>query len=183
MEIEFDKADLMINREGTWLTLHTPYPGQAQKFLSVAKPAKYIAELKQKRNRRSLDANAYCWIMCQKIAEAIGSSKEGVYKDAVRSVGQFDILLIKNETVNDFAKHWSARGLGWFCGKLDERGKYTQVAAYYGSSTYDTAQMSALIDYLVRDAEELGIPTATSQEIALLKERWGDAQADKSRCD
>ncbi len=46
------------------------------------------------------------------------------------------------------------------------------VVLYYGSSTYDTKQMSSLIDQLIFDAKELGIETATPQELARYKEEW-----------
>jgi hypothetical protein len=45
---------------------------------------------------------------------------------------------------------------------------------YYGSSGYDTKQMSILIDGLVADAQELGIDTMTPTELAKLKTLWGD---------
>ena len=49
----------------------------------------------------------------------------------------------------------------------------TNVILYYGSSCYDTKQMSRLIDLVVEDCKEQGIDTATPAEIALLKEEWG----------
>jgi hypothetical protein len=45
----------------------------------------------------------------------------------------------------------------------------TNVILYYGSSTYNTAQMSLLIDHLVQDAKALGIETMTPQELEALK--------------
>ena len=32
------------------------------------------------REKRSLDANAYLWVLCQKIAEKINSNKDNVYR-------------------------------------------------------------------------------------------------------
>lgn len=43
---------------------------------------------------------------------------------------------------------------------------------YYGSSCYDTKQMSSLIDHLVQDCKALGIETLTPQELARMKEEW-----------
>ena len=41
-------------------------------------------------------------------------------------------------------------------------------------------QMSRLIDNVVQDCQAVGIETKTPDELALLKSRWSDAQADKS---
>ena len=46
------------------------------------------------------------------------------------------------------------------------------VTLYYGSSTYDTRQMSRLIDLVVQDCKEQGIETMTPFELDALKERW-----------
>ena len=46
------------------------------------------------------------------------------------------------------------------------------VILYYGSSTYDTAQMSRLIELIIQDCKALDIETATPAELSLLLERW-----------
>lgn len=51
------------------------------------------------------------------------------------------------------------------------------VCAYYGSSTYDTAQMSRLIDLVVQECRQQDIETLTERELSLLKEGWR-AQGD-----
>ena len=50
------------------------------------------------------------------------------------------------------------------------------VTVWYGSSTYDTEQMSRLIDQIVADCREANIEVLTPQELAALKSRWGEAQ-------
>ena len=50
------------------------------------------------------------------------------------------------------------------------------VTLYYGSSTYDTKQMSRLIDNIVQDCQAVGIETLTPDKLALLLEEWGDAK-------
>ena len=48
---------------------------------------------------------------------------------------------------------------------------YKKVFAYYGSSKYDTKEMSRLIDNLMQDAEALGL-VVDQREASLLKEAW-----------
>lgn len=45
---------------------------------------------------------------------------------------------------------------------------------YYGSSTYDTAQMSRLINIIVEECKAQGIETRTPDEISKLVSLWGD---------
>ena len=48
------------------------------------------------------------------------------------------------------------------------------MRAYYGSSTYDTRQMSQLIDNLVQDCKALDIETLTPEKLSLLMEEWNE---------
>lgn len=134
-------------------------------------------EIKQHRDRRSLDANAYCWVLVQKIAESIQQVPDNVYRKFIRDVGQCQYMPVKNEAVDKFIEIWGERGIGWFAEKAwDTKGipGYTTVKAYYGSSCYDTKEMSVLIDEIVRECKEMGIDTATPAEIELMKSRWGE---------
>lgn len=131
-------------------------------------------DIKQHRKRRSLDANAYCWILSQKIAEKIGNTKEYVYKKAIREVGQFEILPIKDEAVERWIKNWESKGLGWqsiIMGESKLKG-YTNTINYFGSSVYDTKEMSLLLEELVVQAKELGIDTMTDTEKKELLDMW-----------
>lgn len=132
-------------------------------------------EIKQQRRKRSLDANSYCWVLCQKIAEAIGSTKENVYKKAIREVGQFEIVPIKNEAVERWIEVWNSKGLGWFAEILEDSKLpgYKKVISYYGSSVYDTREMSVLLEEIIREAKELGIDTITENEKREMISLWG----------
>jgi hypothetical protein len=48
------------------------------------------------------------------------------------------------------------------------------IRAYYGSSTYNTKQMSRLIDAIVEDCKEMDIETLTPRELDAMKSRWGE---------
>ena len=69
---------------------------------------------------------------------------------------------------------WKRMGLGWqtdtFPSKIDG---CTNVALYYGSSTYDVPTMSRLIDNIVQDCKALGIETKSSEELESLLGEWG----------
>lgn len=63
---------------------------------------------------------------------------------------------------------------GWFTEKVDEIGEKTTLNAYYGSSSYNSKQMSRLIDNLVQDCKSVGIQTLDDIEIEeLIRSEYG----------
>lgn len=141
----------------------------------IEKRKALIVDIKQYRQRRSLDANAYLWVLAHQIAEVLRSTKEDIYRRAIKEVGQFEILPIKNEAVERWLEVWKGKGIGWFAEVMEESKLpgYTKVISYYGSSCYDTKEMSVLIDHLITDAKEAGIDVITEDEKNLLLQEWG----------
>lgn len=132
-------------------------------------------EAKKHREKRSLDANAYCWVLLGQLSEKIGLLPQEIYKMEIKDIGVYEVLPIKNEAVEKFVQAWQKNGIGWICEIIGEsklKG-YTNIKAYYGSSTYDTKQMSRLIDSIVEDCKLQGIPTDTPEQIQRYKEMWG----------
>ncbi len=113
------------------------------------------------------------WVLCDKIGEAIRTTKEQVYIETIKSVGVFITLHVKNEEADSAIKCWQSNGLGWICEKVQEQNGYTTRHSYKGSYVYTTAEMSRLIDEIVSEAKELGIETATPDELARMKQEWG----------
>lgn len=130
--------------------------------------------IKRYRKKRSLDANAMMWCFCEKIAKVVGITKEEVYRDQIRQVGEFTPLPIKANAIDSFSYIWSKHGIGWFVDVVDDSklDGYKLVFAYAGSSTYDTKQMSRLIDSVLQEAEQLGIDTLDERERSLLLDAW-----------
>lgn len=145
------------------------------KYREIIENGKELSvDIKQHRKKRSLDANAYCFVLCQKIAEVIGNTKEYVYKKAIKQVGQFEIVPIKDEAVERWIEAWESKGLGWQSeimrdSKLEG---YTNTINYFGSSVYSTKEMSLLLEEIVTQAKELGIDTMTENEKKALLESW-----------
>lgn len=121
--------------------------------------------------KRSLSQNAYMWVLLGELAAKLSRSKEDLYKIYIKDYGVFEILPIKNEAATRFKSNWSKNGLGWFTEDLGESklNGYTKLIAYYGSSTYNSTEMSRLVDAVVEDCKEQGISTMTLSEIMLLK--------------
>lgn len=131
----------------------------------------------KKRKKRSLNANAYCWVLCDKIAETLndGSTKEDIYRRAIEAVGKFEPLCVRPAVVSEAVSQWGANGLGWICKDTGQDISGMRLLfAYYGSSAYSSAEMARLINWLVDDAEQIGCTDIlTPAERSLLIEEWG----------
>lgn len=133
-----------------------------------------ILPQKKEKKRRSLDANSMMWSLCEKIAQKVGSTKEAVYREQIKQVGIYTPLPIRDNAVDAFASLWSSHGIGWFIEIVDNSklDGYKLIFAYAGSSTYDTKQMSRLIDNVVQDAKALDIDVMSERERSLLLDAW-----------
>ena len=134
-------------------------------------------DIKKYRKKRSLDANAYCWVLCDKIAKEISkdgtiTTKEEIYKDAIKNIGTFEPMIVEEKAFENFKRIWEKQGLGFLIQEVTRKDKCVKVHCYYGSSTYDTKEMSLLIELLVEEAKQLNIEVKTEQEIESLLKTW-----------
>lgn len=157
--------DLTINRDGSQ-NLTIKINADFRDAFDALKDQTVTVDVKRYRRQRSLDANAYAWILIDKIAEAMKLGKAEVYRNAIRDIGGVsEILCMPTAAVEKFKEIWSLRGIGWQTETMPSKlPGCTNVIVYYGSSVYDSKQMSTLIEHLIRDAEDLGIPTLTPNE-------------------
>ena len=128
--------------------------------------------IKKHRSLRSLDANAYAWVLINKIAEAVTPpmDKQEVYLLMLRRYGQGGQVSIQtsqfDSVIREFDYH-KVIGTGMANGK-----EFTHADVLVGSSKYDTREMAVLIDGIIQEARGLGIDTDTPEQIARFKERW-----------
>ncbi len=142
---------------------------------ATAKGKQLSVEIKQHRNRRSLNANAYLWVLLGKMAEVLRTSKDELYLMMLERYGVYTHIIVKPHVVEQVKAQWrTVRELGEV---IVNGQKGIQLQCYFGSSTYDTKQMSVLIDGVVSECQELGIDTLPPDEIQMMKNQWGMPQA------
>ena len=130
-------------------------------------------EVKEHKEKRSLDANAYCWVLLGKLQDKLNIKKENIYRNLIKDIGSYEIIPIKNEAVSKFCECWSKNGLGWITETIKSKlNGFTNVIAYYGSSTYNTQEMSRLIDLVIEECKLQDIETMTPKELSILKDKW-----------
>lgn len=136
--------------------------------------------LKKYRKHRSLNANAYFWKLLQELCELAEIDPIGDYKRRVKELGIFRRFKIEKENVKTFEKMWTVQGTAWFCEITDTEyignTEFKIINAYYGSSSYNSKQMSRLIDGLVQDCKHYGVETKPQEEIDSLLRSWDNEQ-------
>ena len=144
-------------------------------FGSCAEDKEYSLEIKEHRKKRSLDANAYFWVLVHKIAEKSCVEVSSVYRQYVREIGgNNDVVCVLERAADDFCRAWERNGLGWIAEKMPSKLEgCTNVVCYYGSSTYDTCQMSRIIGLAIQDCKACGIEYMTQSELLKLLSAWG----------
>lgn len=129
-------------------------------------------KIKKHRKSRSKNANSYMWCLCDELGKVLGLTKEEVYKEQIRKVGVFRAVELDKSVAGTIFTAWKKIGVGWVVEELYEVDGKVHALLYYGSSTYNTSQMSRLIDSVVEDCKEHGIETMTPNEIEQMKSLW-----------
>lgn len=135
-----------------------------RKLFQLDEDKVYDVEIKIHREKRSLNANSYCWKLCSEIASVINSDKDSVYLLMLKRYGVSDLIPISNQVpIDDYIKYYDIES------RTD---KYTWYKIYKGSSKYDTKEMSVLLNGIVSECKEMGIPTKEDLEIEKMLEEW-----------
>lgn len=173
--MQFDSARWMQDSGGVWLCLRVTAPAAAKEFCGTMQPKLYDADLKVHREKRSLDANAYAWVLMGRLSAKLNIPTAEVYRQYIREIGDnFEIVPIRDDAKGTWIKNWQSRGIGWICddlghGKIDG---YNNIVCYFGSSAYDTKQMSCLIELIVQDCKAQGIETLPTDKLDAMKLDW-----------
>lgn len=127
-----------------------------------------IFEIKEKKRRRSLNANAYAWLLIGKLADVLRISKDECYVLMLKRYGQSEMVSVVSEIdVRGYFKYYEEVGKTFLQGK-----NFTHYRVFKGSSEYDTREMSILVDGIVSEAKEVGIDVITPAELEKLKSLW-----------
>lgn len=152
-------------------------------ILGLSQADKLDVEIKKHREKRSLDANAYYWLLCSRLAEALHVSKPYTHNYLMRRYGQIELIggqavyIVIPDT--DEARE-----------KVDEEqlyhlkptaqvkeGKdgvmYRTYMMLKGSSAYDTKEMSDLIEGLIGECKQMDIETLPPEELERMMAAYG----------
>ena len=120
---------------------------------------KLSIEFKRYRQKRSLDANAYYWVLVTKLSGVVGMSNAEIHNMMLRGYGQAEIYEGKGIYLTipdtDEARKKADNATDYHVLPTsqvrtgDDGIVYRTYKLMRGSSTYNTAEMSRLIDGLI----------------------------------
>lgn len=137
--------------------------GNAKEIIDYlwSKDKEKIFEIKEYKHKRSLSQNAYAWKLINQLGNKMGLSKEDMYMQMLKAYGQSEIVsMISTINPKGYFKYYEVLGTG-----LVNNKEFTHYRIYKGSSEYDTLEMKYLLDGIIHECENMGIPTLTEDEI------------------
>jgi hypothetical protein len=137
----------------------------------VLKGKELSVEIKPYRQKRSLDSNAYLWALLNEMAAKLNTTKDELYLLMLDRYGVYTHVVVKQGLVDRIKQEWrTVRELGIV---TVNESTGVQLQCFFGSSTYNSKEMSTLINGVVDEAKEMGIDTMSTSELSLLNEKWG----------
>ena len=180
------KEPVIDYKTGRLMVLFEPQEDFRQAYEEFKECEKLSLEIKKYRKKRSLDANAYYWVLCTKLAKVLEVSNQEIHNRMLRLYGQPEIFEGKaayitipdtesaEKKVNN-AMDYHLQPTSQVREGLDGV-MYRTYKLLRGSHTYNTEEMARLIDGLIGECKCVGIPDAeiaSPDEKRLLKERYG----------
>lgn len=180
MKIEQGTLQIESTPRGAKISFLTKDLGEVDKVSATDKEKPLNAEIKVIRKKRSLNANSYHYVLCDKIAKAVGGSAEMIHFSLMADYGT-PLTDKDGKTVYMLIKDYESYiGTGVYLrrtGHYEQRpngDEYQWYMMIKPSHLYDTKEMSDLLDGTIQEAKDLGVDVATPDEIARMKALWGE---------
>ncbi len=168
-----------MDSAGTWLRLQVSEPQKARQFLDAKKSGKqYVAEIKEWRQKRSLDANAYFHVLVGEIAKATNMGFDEVKTSLVTEYGTVErdsdgvkvgFKLPVSVDVNRIYRYVKC-----FDTRMEGGVAFNCYIVFKQTHLMDSKEMSRLIDGTVLEAKNLGIETLPPAELERMSLKWGE---------
>jgi len=137
-------------------------------------PAK-LYEVKEYKPKRSLNANKYFHVLCEKVAKVTGQTAAEVKNDILADYGYINqdagCIILRNDIDWKTFRELHLRPTS-ATRVLDDGELYRVFYIVRGTHTYDSGEMSRVIDGLIQEAKALGVETIPPAELSRLLSRW-----------
>lgn len=176
--------DIALTLEGK-LTVTLEVSGiEVDELSKLSQAEKLDVEIKQHKEKRSLDANAYYWLLVGKIRKATGDSNNRIHNMMLDRYGELERM--PDGTLIPFCIRDDIDHLEFPYPHLKPTQKtlakgdklYRWYYQIKGSSEYNTAEMSHLIDGIVSECKEMGIETLPPEELERMMAAYDKKHTD-----
>lgn len=128
-------------------------------------PKGKIYEIKEKKNKRSLDQNSYSWVLQGELSKKLTIPLQEVHFNMLKSYGAFEVVsVLENVNLNGYFKYYEVFGISKLNGKV-----FKHVRVYKPTSEMNTLEMTHFIDGVIQECQNLGIPTLTEEQVRKMR--------------
>ena len=141
--------------------------GNAEKIIQwlFQQDREKIFEINEKKAKRTLTQNAYYWVLLHELSAALKIDNDTMHRMMLERYGTYEVISVQSGVnLTGYFKYFEQIGRGTVNGK-----EFTHYKIFKGSSQMDSKEFTVLLDGLISDCEEMGIPTLTREEIGKLK--------------
>ncbi len=150
-----------------------------KKAAELAELGDLMVTIEKRKKKRSLDANAYYWLLVGKIGKHTGASKNHIHNMMLDRYGELDQM--PDGSLIPFCIRDDIDYLEFPYPHLKPTQKtlskgnklYRWYFQIKGSSEYNTAEMSQLIEGVVSECKEMGIETLPPEELERMLAAYG----------
>lgn len=122
-------------------------------------------ELKEFKPKRSLSQNSYAWSLINEIANKVGKSKEEVHLQMIKDYSQCEVIKVLSKIDLSMYDLYFDKIID----KVEDGVETSYYKVYKPSHNMDTREMSIYLDGIIQEAENLGIPTLSDEQIKEMK--------------
>lgn len=115
-----------------------------------------LLDIKRYKQLRTNEQNRLFWKCVSILATALNNDNWDQYLMELERYGKYNNVIIRKDAYDDFRNMWrETKVVGE---RRDKDGvEYYDVNCYYGSSTYDTSEMTRLINGVKQDMSDAGL--------------------------
>lgn len=171
--MKFKTKEVGFFRDQITIAVPRGYLQQTEKLKAALDKGKELSlELKAVNKPRSLNANAALWAMLGDMAAVLHTTADEVYIEALRKYGVSKFMAVLPEDVEIISRQyrWAVERRRYKLNGVD----VIALQVWIGSSEYDTAQFSRLLDGVISDAKDLGVDFISKADRDLYVSTWGE---------
>ena len=185
MEIHYTDSIFAVQSDGNALLMLTIPKNQKRLYDDIKAFENDILKvmtIEYFKEKRSKDANSGFWLMCDRIAKKVGNTKDNIYVEMVKKYGVFDDLIMAAEVFPIYEKRHNESSSVKFtkeyslCDIAERYRKgeqeWVKVRSYPGTSVYSKDDFKPLLDGVIDEAKELGIPFFSRDELDQMLMVW-----------
>ena len=122
-------------------------------------------EVKEYKEKRSLNANSYFYVLQSKLATILGTSNDELHEQLIKRYSNVTLITIPKEAnIEGFIKYYDVYKNGKIKGL-----SVVMYKVYKPSHEMNTKEFSRLLDGIISECKEVGIETLTPNQLKELE--------------